>query len=206
MLAIGLTDGSVVLHDIISGHDGTAFQVMPKRPNDASSIWHLAFRPDGKTLAAAGGAPAMAAIWDLATHRRTALLNYSNGAQGIAYSPNGRTIALGTWQGVVYLWDTWTHLGEVRAQDLESWRAHRSAVADVAFSADGRTLATGSEDTTIKLWNVATHREMVTLRDFKAEVTGVGFSSDGRTLMSAGQDGVTRIYYATRPSDFRLSQ
>ena len=68
----------------------------------------------------------------------------------MAFSPDGRTLAAGTNDGAVQLWDTANR----------NWFASLSAgsnnpVYSVAFSPDGRTLAAGTNDGKVLLWDTA---------------------------------------------------
>jgi WD40 repeat protein len=119
----------------------------------------------------------------------------------VAFSPDGKALAVATWRGQVYLWDIAAHPGEVKESDLIGWRAHGKSVMDVRFSSDGKTLATSSEDGTVKLWNVRTQREMVTLSEQGQAVSHIEFSPDGKYLASARWDGVVLVYSAAQLSD-----
>ena len=77
--------------------------------------------------------------------------------EDVAFSPDGKTLALASREGTVQLWDVAT--GKL----LETLKGHSSAVMAVAFSPDGRTLASGSSDQTVRLWNVETRRELMQL-------------------------------------------
>jgi WD40 repeat protein len=75
----------------------------------------------------------------------------------LAYAPDGKTIASGSHDNTIFLWDVAT--GRPRAH----LTAHSGAVRSLAFSHDGKTLVSGSNDYTVKLWDVASGRELATL-------------------------------------------
>ncbi len=69
-------------------------------------------------------------------------------ALALAFSPDGRLLAIGGRDRTVTLWDFRT-----KAQ-LRSLPAHGHWVTAVAFSPDGRLLATGSNDKMLRLWGI----------------------------------------------------
>jgi WD40 repeat protein len=56
----------------------------------------------------------------------------------VAFSPDGKTLASGSWDKTVRLWDIAT-----QQQLGESLVGHSDLVYSVAFSPDGKTLASG---------------------------------------------------------------
>ncbi len=70
---------------------------------------------------------------------RTALAGHSGTVWSIAYSPDGTTIATGSGDNTVRLWDAAT--GQPHGAPLTG---HTSYVGSVAYTPDGTTGATGS--------------------------------------------------------------
>jgi RNA polymerase sigma factor (sigma-70 family) len=88
-------------------------------------------------------------VWEVATGRAVATLAAGPrpGAANAAFSPDGRTFATASADGVVRLWETATW--KVRAE----LRGHRDRVTALAFGPDGR-LYTGGLDTVVLGWDV----------------------------------------------------
>jgi WD40 repeat protein len=65
----------------------------------------------------------------------------------VAFSPDGKTIASGSFDYTVRLWN-------LNGELLKTLSGHSSDVSSVAFSPDGKTIASGSDDNTVRLWNL----------------------------------------------------
>ncbi|MBN6052297.1 TIR domain-containing protein, partial [Nonomuraea sp. RK-328] len=104
----------------------------------------------------------------------------SGPVSALAFSPDGRTLATGTYYGRLDLWD-------VRGRaHLASIPAHTDTVKSLAFAPGGRLLASGGYDGRLYLWDVARRaRTGPALPAPARAVSGVTFSPDGRLLASA---------------------
>jgi WD40 repeat protein len=99
-------------------------------------------------LLLAGAPLALASVQP--TLRYTIASGHTDVVSSAAFSPDGKTLASGTHDTTVKLWDVAT------GKEKATLNGHTGDVTSVAFSPDGKTLASGSMDKTIKLWRVAT--------------------------------------------------
>src|SRR5262249_27855913 len=102
----------------------------------------------------------------------------------VAFSPDNKTLASASADGVVKLWEAG------RGAERAVLQRHDTLVYAVSLSRDGKTLASGSWDRTAKLWDMATGKDTATLTG-NYWVWSVAFSPDGKTLASASGDTVS---------------
>ena len=107
----------------------------------------IVYSPDGTRLAVASRIGIW--IYDAATGEELDLLTrYAGEVYSVSFSPNGQTLASGSWDTTIRLWDVMT------GDHKKTLEGHGSSVRSVAFSPDGQTLASGSEDSTVLLWKI----------------------------------------------------
>jgi len=143
-----------------------------------------ALSPDRRLLAIAG---TNVQLWDVPAATQHGRLPTQ--AFGVAFSPDGRTLASASDDDKVRFWDV--HSRTERGPPLPG---HTQALG-VAFSPDGRTLASGSKDGTVRLWDVHSRTLLGrALTGHTDAVSRVAFSPDGRTLASASDDDDIRLW------------
>ena len=120
----------------------------------------------------------------LPSELRSYMWAHSNSVFSVVFSPDGKTLATGSVDSTVILWDVAS-----RKPLGEPLKAHSGPVLSVAFSPDGKTLATGSDDKTVILWDVASRKPLgEPLKAHSGTVWSVAFSPDGKTLATGSAD------------------
>lgn len=135
---------------------------------------------------------------------------HSEEVQSMAFSADGKTLASGSGDSTIKLWDVAT------GSELRTLTGSCGGVTSVSFNADGKIIAGGSGRGVIKLWNIATGRELgaVTghcessgafdkLTDEPIHVRSIVFTADGKTLASSSDDGTIKIWDLATRSELR---
>jgi WD40 repeat protein len=128
-----------------------------------------------------------AILWDAVTGKRQAVLPVGAQIYGLAWSPDGKTLATGSWNGTATFWNAETGKREM------TLRGHTGKIYDVAWSPDGKTLATGADDNLVILWDARGGHAHSTLKGHSTRVVDVAWSPDGKTLAS-GSDHLTLLW------------
>src|SRR5260370_1175957 len=77
---------------------------------------------------------------------RTTLKGHALALASVAYSPDGKVIATGSYDRTAKVWEAAT------GKEIVTLNGHSATVDAVAFSPDAKTLATGSYASTVKPW------------------------------------------------------
>ncbi len=166
-------------------------------PGHVVPVRSVAFSPDGRRLASAGGnygTSGEVKVWDMATGRELfCLRGHKDLVSCVAFSPDGRRLASANGgvytPGEIKLWDA------ADGRELLRLPAHTTPVRGLAFSPDGRQLASAAGGISpggnmlpgeVKIWDAADGRQLLCIPGNEASDWHLAFTSVAFSPAAAG--------------------
>ena len=204
----GPTIVPVILYDVRSWTAIANFQ------GHGGRVRGLAFSPDGSTIASVGNAGLMnvssvehrkhIASVNIEKQEQTDIVatlidsaaNMLESGKGdvwttagcVTFSPDGNTIATGSGDGTVRLWDA------ASLSCLHAFRDCRSDVRILSFSRDGSLLMAGGKGETFFFWDVAGRRLTNSVPNGNGTIESMSLSPDGSLMVSGNSQGNLRLW------------
>ena len=162
----------------------------------------ISLSPDGEMVLFSGRLGNVIKLYDLASGKELRKLDWqSYSVAGLAYSPDGRMVAVGLQSGEIKLLDA------ANGRELSNLTGHLYGVPRLAFSPDGAALASGSFDLSDKLWDVASGKELQSMPGADISWFGgmpsVAFSPDGKTLAYGAPRGQVKLFDIANNKELR---
>jgi len=156
-------------------------------------VYHIAFSPDGKTMATSGTESlarpvSTIVVWDISGKKKSTDIKADQRMINImAFSPkDSKLLVTAGADGTVILSDT-------TGKKLATLEEHKGEVKDAEFSRDGKLLVTAGADGTVILSDT-TGKKLTTLKGHKGEVKSAMFSPDGKLVVTLGKDNVIYLW------------
>jgi len=143
----------------------------------AFGIVSVAFGPDDSSLAICMAFGQWVQLYDVSSQKllRT-IFEAGSSPLGVAFSPDGKHMAVGAVNGVLHVVDTTTW----KQKYLEG--SHRHFVGEVVFSHDGRTVLSAGDDLTLRSWDLARPGENKIVHESTGHIGLLTYSPDGKTF------------------------
>lgn len=198
MLATAGEDGAIYLWDLQRRRSYKLIEPRLELERESQGFSSLALSRDGRTLAA-GVVNGRVLLWNLEREnlerdlergsRRPIRLEPGGGEWPVvAFSPNGKVLAVGSPDGVVRLY-------RPSGRTIAALFGNSGAIVSLAVDPNGRLLAAGTRSGKILLWRLENRRAMgapVSAHD--GEVWSLVFSPQGTSLASGGGDRRVRLW------------
>jgi len=155
-------------------------------------VTSVAFSSDGQQLIANSSIPGgenSILVWDFEAPLLSSPVPGVTNATTIAYSPDGRLMAVGSGSAIQFL--------DVSSKPTVTtpFQDHPSRVTSLAFNPPGEILAVGGADQAIYLWDIAGNRVLKgPLSGHTDPVVGLAFVDGGARLVSAGETGTLFLW------------
>ncbi|MEM7313424.1 MAG: protein kinase, partial [Planctomycetota bacterium] len=186
-LASGAIDNQVFVFDT---HEQKKIATLKTDDYPLALDWHpnqpiLLIGDRGKTLT----------FWDREKNEIAGKVNTEGSIQALDFSPDGETVAVGTWKRKdnVEIWDVATQ----SRRDLLN--LHDRSIFGIQFSPDGEFLATCDSRGIVKVTSTKSlsNEEVVWSRDLKQPVWQIAWCPNSSELATAGEDRLIRIWDAS---------
>ena len=117
---------------------------------------------------------------------------HSEIVSSVAWSPNGKYIASGSYDKTVQVWDALT------GKTVLIYRGHNYAVLSVAWSPDGTRIASsGDTVSTVQVWEALSGRIVLDINGHGALVNSVAWSPNGKYIASGLADNTVQVWDAS---------
>jgi len=184
-LAFGADGGTLAFNAERQIHlvDPRSGQLRTAQGASAGAKTSIALSPDAARVATNGGG-LTPRIWNVAARKIESTLETATTVYGMAYSPDGRSIAGGAGK-TLKLWDAAT--GKLTAE----FEGPEEPLTSVAISPDGTMLAgASSSGLSVWLWSVADREPLLIIPDplDGCTVEALAFHPDGQRLAVGGID------------------
>ena len=162
----------------------------------------VAFAPSGKALVAGGFAGDLVLVEGRVKHVLQASSASGAAVRAVAFAPDGTTVATGSDDGIVRVWDVASgrvsyaledHVRAAVGPNLASGTQPPITLQGLAFAPNGRMLASIRANGEVTLWDTSSGRIRRQISGDCGLLCSVAFSPDGRVIALGGSQGIALL-------------
>jgi len=192
-LVSGSDDGTIDLWATSALLSTTAEDYSPmstwRMPDRVTSVGIQQGIHQGRQLVAAGSYQSVS-VWDIGSVEPVKILSDLSGwVNGLAFHPNGDTLAVIDSSDTIRLWETrnWYLTHQVQMGEMDQ-------LLSLDFSPDGKFLALGGKNGRVVLWNLDSNTVSNLGDDLPHSVMDLRFKPSSDTLIACYLDGTIRLW------------
>jgi WD40 repeat protein len=123
---------------------------------------------------------------------------HEDAVNSISFSPDGKTIASGSWDKTIKLWN-------IESGESQTLSGHTDKVWRVRYSpSNGNMIASASTDKTVRLWNAKSGEFLGELLGNTDIIIDLSFSPDSKKIATASFDGTIKIWDITTKKELEI--
>jgi WD40 repeat protein len=159
----------------------------------AHNVVALAFAPDGKVMATAGGAPTEEGevkFFETTGWKQVGEVKngHSDTVYGVCFSPDGKLLASGSADKFVKVFEVPT------GKFVKSFEGHTHHVLDVGWQSNGKLLASAGADNTVKVWDYEKGEQVRTIQAHGKQVTRLHFIGKTPQVVTCSGDQQIKFF------------
>ncbi len=181
--------------DVVSLREGVSDVAL----GPLGAAWSTAFSPDGSRLLV-GHDDGMVRLWRLPDREYLGehpggapellwMQRYAAAAMRVAFSPDGRSIAVALWNGMLATW-------ELNGRPIAELRGHADVVEDLIWAPDSTSLVSCGLDHTVRSWDARRAQLDRILPRLRRSIVRVRLTSGGERLVVSTRDRYLRLFDA----------